>query len=65
MSEYIYCEGCNTHYVDTGCGQIEEHAYCPYPCSMCGELMTGRENGCQGHTREEHDVFLERLRHNV
>lgn len=45
-----YCEGCNTTWVETGCGQDDEHGSCPTPCSLCGQLMHGREGiGCQGH----------------
>lgn len=61
MSDYIYCEGCNTNYVDTGCGETEEHARCPVVCSMDGELITGREDGCQGHTMEEYKLWLAQI----
>ncbi len=49
---YLYCSGCNTHYVDTGCGQDREHAGCPHRCSLCGLLLDGRDTNlsCPGHT---------------
>ncbi len=58
-SDYRYCEGCSTHYVDTGCGQDKEHTRCPLPCSICGKPITGRKgpDDCQSHTFDEARAF--------
>lgn len=61
---YQYCDGCNTYWVDTGCGQPQEHARCPVSCGICGLLMTGREEpgACEGHTLDEHRAKMNEIR---
>ncbi len=64
-----YCEPCNSHWVDTGCGiglssEADWHARCPHPCGICGLSTTGRKEpgACAGHTRAEHDEWMARIR---
>ncbi len=62
--DYQFCDGCNTYWVDTGCGQPEEHANCPQSCSICGKPMTGRKgpDDCHSHSIDESRAFLARMR---
>ena len=59
-----YCGGCNTRYVDTDCGQEDEHAGCPHPCGICGKPITGRNapESCAGHTTAEARARVRTLR---
>lgn len=57
-----YCEGCNTRYVDTDCGQAREHARCPAACGLCALPITGRDTGCHGHTMQEVTAHVDLLR---
>jgi hypothetical protein len=59
-----YCEGCNTQYGDTGCGEDLEHAECPQSCGLCGKPITGRDTpgSCASHTIAEARTAVNELR---
>ncbi len=55
MTGHTQCDGCGLLYVDTGCGQDDEHAACPRTCGICSLpiLYWDSPAGCLGHTIAE------------